>query len=74
MKQIAVRPTRELRNEEFAKHINGRHLVGDGRIYPQHFDFIYGLETIWRGWHALDHKQFGDELDHYHTEGRQGRP
>lgn len=60
--------TRKMDNETFARHVNARHLGNDGEIYPIHFSFMYGLETIWRGWHMNDHKEFPHELDHRHTE------
>lgn len=69
MSQQPVRPTRAMNSVTFAKHINSRHLEADnGEIYPGHF-FIYGLETLWRGYHLNDHKKNQEELDHYHTEG-----
>jgi hypothetical protein len=71
MTKQPVRPTRAMKAEDFAKHVNSRHLGKDGEIYPSHFDFVYGLETMWRGWHLQDHRKFPDELDHYHKEAGQ---
>jgi hypothetical protein len=68
MTKVRVPPTRSMDNETFALHVNKRHLGQDGQIYPSHFEFMPGLETMWRSWHLQDHKNFPDELDHHHEE------
>ncbi len=61
-----VRRTSAMTRDEFAKHVNARHLES-GYMYSDHFRLIRGLETMWRAWHMADHRDHQAELDHIHS-------